>query len=1249
MNKILNEFQFPEFSVNFISDFKSKEKILISKGEVDDKVILTAWIALIYRYTKQKDIVIVCENENNVTEFSLIKITIEKCMAIKDIFNKITSDSMNNKTDISKENFLKEMEKEESYFVGFFQKEHLIQAKRFCYLTYEEPYLYSNFIRDEYAKQISSHLTELIKNFEINNSIQIEKVDFLTEEERNDIFIKFNNTYKNYEKACIHSLFEKQAAKTPNLIAAKYEGETLTYKELNEKSNQLARYLKKNGVGIGDFVAISLDRSLEMIIGLLSILKAGAVYVPVDPSLPETKINYILDDTKASIILINKTWNYNCLEIDALCIDTINYSDESISNLDLLINSEDLMYVIYTSGSTGNPKGVMVQHGAVANRLIWMGEYYGFNSKDIILQKTPFSFDVSVWELFLPLIAGARVVFSKPEGHKDSQYLISTIKTEAVTTVHFVPSMLNAFLENEEVGTCITLKRVFCSGEELTKNQQRKFHQLLNSELHNLYGPTEAAIDVTHWTCHSNDHYNYVPIGNPISNMQTLILNSELTPEPKGVTGELYLAGVGLAKGYLNKQELTAKSFIENPFPVISSKKLYKTGDLARVTLENHIEYIGRNDRQVKIRGNRIELTEIEMALRNISDIQDAVVMTKESNSGKKLVAHILKNKKAHLNSDFIRDQLKQSLAQYMIPSLFNILDEWPKTHNGKLDRKKLMNSSPAFNEQHMEKCSETLSKNEVLCHIWSEVLDIPKVNIDDDFFELGGDSILALLIVAKAKKEEIHLELNDLLEKRTIKNIDTSKKTINFEISQNQITGEIFKTPIQNWFFNKDLKIPEHWNMSLILDTPTHINIEVLEKSIQKIIHHHDVLRARFYKRKNEYIPKIEENIDLLFEVKDYVKLTINEQNAEIQKDIIEVQSSLNLEQNLLKALFIKLSPTQSNKLVLVFHHLIMDGVSWRIFIEDLTQVYNQLINDQEVVLPEKTTSYKEWAKKQQDFFHEQKLNIDKYYWTEKFVANEMHIPLTPNEGTEKRAEVLVKLSPIATRKLLKDSLRTGQFKINEILLTPLYLALNSWNEDNHFLIDLEGHGRENIDGTVDLSRTIGWFTSIFPVSFTINNLENKSNIDVLTIISDKLNEIPHKGVGFGILRDFSDEYTQSLIKTLAKPKIKFNYLGQFDNQNNKSIFKINNDFSLNDTSVIENSDYILDVVAKVINGCLEVSFEYYEHNLEKSIIENIANGYLTELNKLLYDLSKKQEIEKIKDSNLKEEDLNKIYSLYK
>lgn len=1249
MNKLSSEFRFPEFSTNFISNFKSKEKISLNKGKMNNNVILTAWIALIYRYTKQKDIVIVCENEKKVSELSLIKITIEKLMSLKDISNKITSDLMYNNTDISKEEFIKEMKKEESYFVGFFQKEPLLQAKRFLYITNEGPNLYSNFIREEFAKQLSNHLSEIIKKFELNYSIPIDKIDFLTEEERNDIFINFNNTYKNYEKACIHSLFEKQAAKTPNLIAAKYEGETLTYKELNEKSNQLARYLKKNGVRIGDFVAISVDRSLEMIIGLLSILKAGAVYVPIDPNLPETKINYILDDIKASIILINKNWNYNNLEVDAHRIDTIDYSNEPISNLDLLINIEDLMYVIYTSGSTGDPKGVMVQHGAVANRLIWMGEYYGIDSKDIILQKTPFSFDVSVWELFLPLIIGAKVVFSKPEGHKDSQYLINTIKTEAVTTVHFVPSMLNAFLENEEVGTCITLKRVFCSGEELTKNQERKFHQMLNSELHNLYGPTEAAIDVTHWTCHSNDNFNYVPIGNPISNMQTLILNSELIPEPKGVTGELYLAGVGLAKGYLNKQELTANSFIDNPFSVISSKKLYKTGDLARLTLDNHIEYIGRNDKQVKIRGNRIELTEIVMALRNIPDIQDAVVMTKESNSGKKLVAHILKNKKAHLNSEYIRSQLSQSLAYYMIPSIFNILDEWPKTHNGKLDRKKLMNFSPVIIEQRKEEYSETLSKNEVLCNIWSDVLDIPKVNIYDDFFELGGDSILALLIVAKAKKEGIHLELNDLLEKRTIENIDTSKKTIHFKVSQNQITGEIGKTPIQNWFFNKNLKKPEHWNMSLILDTPANINIAAVEKSLQKIIHHHDVLRTRFYKRKNEYVPKIEENIDLLFEVKDYARLTINEQNEEIQKDLIEVQSSLNLEGNLLKALFIKLSPAQSNKLILVFHHLIMDGVSWRIFIEDLTQVYNQLMNDQEVILPEKTTSYKEWAKKQQDFFHAQQLDIDKYYWTEKFVAKEMNVPLASNNESMKRADVIVKLSSVSTRKLLKDSLRTGQFKINELLLTPLYLALNNWTNEKHLLIDLEGHGRENIDGTVDLSRTIGWFTSIFPVSFTINNLENKSNTDVLTIISDKLNEIPHKGVGFGMLRDFSDENTQSLLKSLAKPKIKFNYLGQFDNGNNKSIFKINNDFPLNDTSVTENSDYILDIVAKVINGCLEISFEYYEHNLEKNIIENIANNYLNELNKLLKDLSNKQDIEKIKDSNLKEEDLNKIYSLYK
>lgn len=1248
-----NEFQFPELPVSFNDDIKTKVKISHDKTIRND-VLMTALIAMIYRYTKEKDIVIICDKINNAQELSLMKISVEKQMTLNDILSEISSSSKNNSVNISKKKIKEFMKNKESYFLGFFQKGILEPDNRYFYITNEEnevPYLHCNFIKKEFANQMSTHISKL-SNINVFPKIPIDEINFLTDEEQIEIFQDFNNTFENYEKNCVHSIFEKHALTTPHLVAAKFKEETITYKELNEKSNQLARVLKKNGVGIGDLIAISIDRSLEMIIGLLSILKVGAAYVPIDPNLPDAKIDYILEDSSASIILINKAFN-NFSNIKKLRIDEPNiYSNESTSNINLQISIENLMYVIYTSGSTGNPKGVMVQHGAVTNRLIWMREKYKLKSEDIILQKTPFSFDVSVWELFLPIICGAKIVFAKPEGHKDSQYLINTINSEKVTTVHFVPSMLNAFLENEDVGTCLSLKRVFCSGEELTKYQQKKFHQMLKSELYNLYGPTEAAIDVTHWTCHVEDNYNYVPIGNPISNMQTLILNSELTPEPKGVTGELYLAGVGLAKGYLNKKELTSKSFIDNPFSALSTQKIYKTGDLARLTLDNHIEYIGRNDTQVKIRGHRIELTEIEIALRKVPGIQDAIVIARESKSGKKLVAHILKTKESHFNLKYIRAELSKVLAVYMIPSFFYVLDEWPKTHNGKLDRMKLLNSKTDLTENSVEEIYESgkkSNKNDLLCNIWSEVLDVPQINIDDDFFELGGDSILALLIVAKARKEGIQLDLNDLLDKRTIKSIDKSRKTISIDTDQNQIIGEISKTPIQNWFFNKNLNNQSHWNMSIVLDTPDNINIQLLEESLQRIIHYHDNLRTRFYKVENEFKAKIDENIDLSFEVKDFSGLSPNDQNKKIQKDLNENQSSLNLEENLLKVLFLKLSPVQSNKLVLIFHHLIMDGVSWRIFIEDLTQIYSQLNNNQEVVLPKKTTSYKMWAEKQKVLVNSPLMDIDKYFWYEKFVSYEMNIPLTVDKGPQKRKEIIVKLNSDFTSKLLKDSLKGGEFKINEVLLTPLYLSLNRWNNDKSFLIDLEGHGRENIDGTVDLSRTIGWFTSIFPVSFIVNNLENKSNIDLLTLISNNLNEIPHKGVGFGMLRDFSEESRRLLLIAKNKPKIKFNYLGQFNNGKLDSIFKINNSLSMNDVCVTENSDYILDIVARVINGCMEICFEYYEHNLDRNTVDSIANNYLIELKNLLCDLSQKHDMDNLNDSNLKEEDLNKIYSLYR
>jgi amino acid adenylation domain-containing protein len=535
-----------------------------------------------------------------------------------------------------------------------------------------------------------------------------------------------------FSNKTLHQIIEEQVAQTPNSTAIIFEKQTLTYQELNQKANQLAHYLIEQGVEIEDIVALKLDRSLEMIIGILGVLKAGGAYLPIDTNYPQSRIDYILENSQAKRVLSQQD------------IKTIIEQNSNISNPNITMSPKSLAYIIYTSGSTGNPKGVMVEHQGVVNRLEWQIKELNITSSDVILQKTPFSFDVSVWELLLPLMCGAKEVIAKPNGHKDSNYLANIIKQEQITTMHFVPSMLSVinkepqFIENSHY-----LKRVVCSGEALPLNLVKEYYKLHNAPIYNLYGPTEASIDVTIYLCpQDTSNLNTIPIGKAIDNTNLYILDKHLNPVPKGVVGELYIEGVGVARGYLNNIELTKKAFIDHNGTI-----LYKTGDLVKRLLDDNIEYIGRSDNQVKLRGLRIELGEIEQQLQNIEAIKEAIVVVKEDN----LVAYITLN--SPIETEIIKEKLSKYLTEYMIPNHIEVLKSMPLTPNGKADRKALMREKITI-QSIKEYVAPRDEMEKALATIFQELLHIEKVGIYDNFFELGGHSLLATQLVSKIRAE---------------------------------------------------------------------------------------------------------------------------------------------------------------------------------------------------------------------------------------------------------------------------------------------------------------------------------------------------------------------------------------------------------------------------------------------------------------------------------------------------------------
>ncbi|ARL19935.1 non-ribosomal peptide synthetase [Burkholderia pseudomallei] len=625
-------------------------------------------------------------------------------------------------------------------------------------------------------------------------NVSVARLPLLDEAERKQVVYAWNATERDYPiEQCIHQLFEAQVDRKPEAIALTFDGQRLSYAELNARANRLAHYLQARGVGPDRLVALCAERGIEMVVGLLAILKAGGAYVPLDPSHPPERLRRMLDDTNPVAVLVDDIGADALASFEShvaarsprvhLSRDIAQWRACSPANPSTPREraARRLAYVIYTSGSSGEPKGVMNEHRGVVNRLWWMQQTYALDERDAVLQKTPFSFDVSVWEFFWPLMSGARLVIAKPEGHKDPAYLSELIDRERVTTLHFVPSMLQAFLEDEGAARgCGSVKRVMCSGEALPPSLVKRFYRCLpDARLHNLYGPTEAAVDVTAWACDAEEGGASVPIGWPIANTRIYVLDGHGQPVPRGVAGELYIGGVQVARGYLNRPELTRERFVDDPF--VAGGRLYKTGDLARWRTDGSLEYLGRNDFQVKIRGFRIELGEIEAQLAKVAGVREAVVLAREaapdtkrhaasnensaSNSGeKRLVAYYT----GDADATALRAQAAQHLPSYMVPSAYVRLDAWPLTPNGKLDRHALpAPADDAYARAEYE--APQGAKEEALAAIWKDLLPVERISRHDNFFELGGHSLLAITLIEHMRRANLHADVTTLFTAPTL------------------------------------------------------------------------------------------------------------------------------------------------------------------------------------------------------------------------------------------------------------------------------------------------------------------------------------------------------------------------------------------------------------------------------------------------------------------------------------------------
>ena len=634
----------------------------------------------------------------------------------------------------------------------------------------------------ETIEALAQHYGAVLEAVAANPDSAVGDLALLSEAQRRALLVRSSGTQTSWDGAdTLWAAFEAQAERSPDAVAVGFEQEQLSYRELNARANRLAHALRQKGVGADSLVAVCLERSIDMVVSLLAVLKAGGGYVPLDPSYPAERLAYLLEDTSAAALITHaplaaalglKHRHMMCVDEERMAL--AGHPDH---NPEPASGAAHLAYCIYTSGSTGQPKGVLNTHGAIMNRLRWMQGEYGLSQKDTVLQKTPFAFDVSVWEFFWPLLNGARLVVAKPDGHKDPAYLAETLRRHRVTIVHFVPSMLQAFLAARPDMTDHALRHVFCSGEALPHPLQEQFHSALASvPLHNLYGPTEAAVDVTYWRCEQEQERGVaaaspvVPIGRPVANTQMYVLDEALDPVPFGVAGDLYIGGVQLARGYLGRPDLTAQKFVPDPFGSAGSR-LYMTGDRALCRRDGVIEYLGRSDDQVKLRGLRIELGEIECVLREHEHVQAAAVVACTDGQGEmRLVGYVVAHAGMKPEAAQLRAHLQRRLPEYMVPGTWVWLDALPLSANGKLERKRLPAPDFASRTASAPYVAPRTATEALLASIWAEVLGLERVSIDDDFFELGGHSLLATQVVARLKDRfSYSLSLRALFDSPTI------------------------------------------------------------------------------------------------------------------------------------------------------------------------------------------------------------------------------------------------------------------------------------------------------------------------------------------------------------------------------------------------------------------------------------------------------------------------------------------------
>jgi amino acid adenylation domain-containing protein/non-ribosomal peptide synthase protein (TIGR01720 family) len=1066
----------------------------------------------------------------------------------------------------------------------------------------------TSFLSRGAAEKLISRFRNIIVNMAVEADETLDRIQALSVCEQKELITSSRGNiikWQGFKSA--HQLFENSADLYPDVTALVCGDQNISYGELEKRANNLAFKLLAKGIGYESLVGLYFEPSIDYIVALLAVLKVGAAFLPLDRNYPDNRLEFIFLDSQIPLVLTNNSVVPSRLpeKVEVLDISQIDWR-ENHPRLNLKVSPENIAYVIYTSGSTGKPKGVLVPHTGIENLVRAQIDGFNVNTESRVYQFASLNFDAAISEIFMALGSGA-ILYMQPQAERSpSSELWEKLTSWKITHLTLPPSLAAAI----STTALPQLKTLIMAGEAVSGDLLRLWGGE-QRKCFNAYGPTEATVCASFMNC--TNLLGDASIGRAIPNVEIYLLDSFLEPVAPGVVGEIYIGGVGLARGYLQRPGMTASVFIPHPFSEKPGQRLYKTGDRGAYDLHGNICFMGRYDDQVKVNGYRIELSEIESALTKHKAVDSAVVILRQDLIGRnRILGYALVKPvegKDEPTGQELKDYLTKTLPAYMVPGAVILMREWPLTPNGKIDRRLL--PTPEFS--NAEVVTKTYTE-QIFAQIWMELLGIETVNPQDNFFELGGDSIISLQVVARARTAGWEITPKDIFEAQTLSRVATRAKLISQQAEiVEPLTGLIPLSPIQNWFFAQNLLHPYHWNQSVALTCRETLNTEALIVALDALVAYHDIFRIGFSEDKGKWQQfYVSETKSPSLKIIDFASDSPETQLASLDAALEAEHASFQLDAPPLLRILYATNLTEYGDILFVFaHHLVTDGVSWRILLEDLSKAYQQTIDQQTISLSLKTGSYRQWTTYLQTLANTDKVIQDIPFWQNILDASVTSLPIDKSgkNSVDSTNAICTQLSLEETLLLVKQATATYHASVQEIMLAALLSTLVNVYKSDHWLIDLEGHGREQIGDALDTSRTVGWFTCLYPILLKLP--ANQDNHEVLLKeVKTQLRSIPHYGISFGLLRYLNQNQP---LHRQGNSDISFNYLGKIDNLSNKNgIFGLSNVPTGTGLFYLQERTHFLAINAKIQDEILQIEWSYSTNIHHDHTIENIAKTYL-------------------------------------